>query len=137
MSDDKLVNVPLGGHFKLPKAQILTMEDEKALMLEVSYASAVDSLIAMVYTRSDIAQAAGVVSRYNSNSGKEYWRAVKGSSDMTSCYDGTDVRLHRHYYRKGNSRWIKSDAKRKQLRSKKMTCIQGLQKVNNIRVGFN
>ena len=50
--------------------------------------------------RSDIDQAVGVVSRYMSNPGKEYWRAVKwilrylkGSSDMTLCYGGTDVRL--------------------------------------------
>jgi len=51
--------------------------------------------------RSDIDQAVGVVSRYMSNPGKEYWRAVKwilrylkGSSDMILCYDGTNVRLH-------------------------------------------
>jgi len=69
ISDDKHVNVPLGdhfklskaqalttkdekGHFKLSKAQALTTEDEKALMSEVSYASAEGSLIyAMVCTR--------------------------------------------------------------------------------------
>jgi len=47
-------------------------------MLEVSYASAVGSLMyAMVFTRSDIAQVVKVVSRYMSNSGKEHWTAVK------------------------------------------------------------
>ena len=56
MSDAKPVEVPLGGHFKLSKAQALTTEDENAFMSEVPYASAVGSLIyAMVYTRPDIA----------------------------------------------------------------------------------
>ena len=45
MSDAKPVNIPLGGHFKLSKAQTLTTEDEKTLMLEVSYASAVSRLM--------------------------------------------------------------------------------------------
>jgi len=37
MSDAKLVNVPLGGHFKLSKAHALAMEDEKALMSKGCY----------------------------------------------------------------------------------------------------
>ena len=64
-------------------------------MLEVSYASVVGSLMyAMVCTRPDIAQAVRVVSRYMSKPEKEHRRAVKlilrylkGSSDMTLCYD--------------------------------------------------
>jgi len=43
MSDAKPVNVPLRGHFKLSKAQTLMIEDEKALMSEVPYASVVGS----------------------------------------------------------------------------------------------
>ena len=42
----------------------------------------------------------GSCHRYMSNPGKEHWRAVKWilrylkrSSDMTLCYDGTDVQL--------------------------------------------
>jgi len=51
MADAKPVNVSLGGHFKLSEAQTLTTEDEKALMSEVPYASAVGSLMyAMVCT---------------------------------------------------------------------------------------
>ena len=47
-------------------------------MSEVSYASAVDSLMyAIVYTRLDIAQAVRVVNIYMSNPGKGHWRAVK------------------------------------------------------------
>ena len=44
----------------------------------IPYASAVGSLMyAMVYTRPDIANAVGVVSRYMANPGKEHWEAVK------------------------------------------------------------
>ena len=47
--------------------------DEKALMLEVSYASAVSSLMYdMVCTSSDIAQAMRVVNRYIRNREKEH-----------------------------------------------------------------
>ena len=35
MSDAKPMNVPLGGHFKLSKAQTPMTEDEKTLMSEV------------------------------------------------------------------------------------------------------
>jgi len=38
MSNAKHVNVSLGGHFKLSKAQALMTEDEKALMSEMPYA---------------------------------------------------------------------------------------------------
>ena len=74
MADAKPVNVPFRGHFKLSKAQTPTTEDEKALMSEVQYASAVGSLMyAMVCTRPDVAQAVGVVSIYMRNSEKEHW----------------------------------------------------------------
>jgi len=72
MSDAKPVNVPLGAHFKLSKTQTLMTEDEKALMSEVPYASAVVNLMyAMICTRPDITQVMGVVSKYMSNSEKE------------------------------------------------------------------
>ena len=45
MAETKPVNIPLRGHFKLPEAQTLTTEDEKALMSEVPYASVVASLM--------------------------------------------------------------------------------------------
>ena len=47
MVDVKPVNVPLGGHFKLSKAQEPKTEDEKALLSKVLYASAV-GMYAMV-----------------------------------------------------------------------------------------
>ena len=78
MSDAKLVNVLLGGHFNLSKAQTSIIEDEKALMSEVPYASAVGSLMyAIICIRSDITQAGGVIARYMSNPEKKHWRAVK------------------------------------------------------------
>jgi hypothetical protein len=47
-------------------------------MSHVPYASAVDNLMyAMVCTRSDIAHAVGVLSRYMSKPGKEHWITVK------------------------------------------------------------
>ena len=62
------MNVPLRDHFNLSKAQVPTMKDEKALISEVLYASAVGNLMhTMVCTRSDIVQAVRVVSRYMRN----------------------------------------------------------------------
>ena len=47
----------------------------------------------MVYTRLDIAHAIGVVNRFNSNSEKEHWKAVKwilrylkGTSRVCLCF---------------------------------------------------
>ena len=46
--------------------------------LLVPYASLVGSLMyAMVYTRPDIAQAVGVLSRFMANLGRVHWDAVK------------------------------------------------------------
>jgi len=102
MSNAKHVNVPLGDHFKMSMAQAPIMENEKALMSEVLYASTLGSLMyTMICTRPDNAQAVGIISKYISNLGKGHWRAIKWilrylkkSSDMTLCYDSTDIRLH-------------------------------------------
>ena len=68
MVDAKHVNISLEGQFKLSKAPESKTKDEKALMSKMPYALTVGSLMyAMVYTRPDITQAAGVVSRYMSN----------------------------------------------------------------------
>ena len=67
------MDVPLGGHFKLSKALAPTTENEKALMSEVLYASAVCNLIYVtVCTRPYITQAASIVNRYMSNPEKEH-----------------------------------------------------------------
>ncbi|XP_057541678.1 secreted RxLR effector protein 161-like [Amaranthus tricolor] len=65
-------------------------------MSRVPYASAVGSLMyAMVCTRSDLAHAVSVVSRFMSQPGKEHWQAVKrifrylkGTSDVGLIYGG-------------------------------------------------
>ena len=69
------MNDLLRGHFNLSKAQTPTTENEKVLMSEVPNASTVGSVIyVMLCTRSNIAQAVGVVSKYMSNLRKEHWK---------------------------------------------------------------
>src|SRR2546425_6812648 len=94
MSNAKTVCTPLAGHFKLNSKQCSSSEKEKDELKKIPYASAVGSLMyAMVCTRSDIAHAVGVVSRFLSNPGKEHWNAVKwilrylkGTSKMCLCF---------------------------------------------------
>ncbi|KAH9659867.1 hypothetical protein KPL70_024018 [Citrus sinensis] len=75
MQDCKPVQTPLSPQFKLSAAP--TSEDESQ-MNEFPYAQAVGSLMyAMVCTKSDIAYAVSVVSRYLSCPGKVHWNAVK------------------------------------------------------------
>ena len=70
-------------------------------MSRVPYASAVGSLMfAMIYTRPDIAQAGGAVSRYMANPGEEHWTAVKriikyikGTSDVALCYGESEFTI--------------------------------------------
>ena len=78
MGNAKVVSTPLANHFKLSNAQCPKSEEGIAEMKSIPYASAVWSLMyAMVCTRPDIAHAFGLVSRFMSNPGKEYWCAVK------------------------------------------------------------
>ena len=78
MSKAKAVCSPLAGHFKLSSKQCPTSEKEKEEISRVPYSSTVGSLMyVMVCTRSDIAHAVGVVSRFLSNPGKEHWAVVK------------------------------------------------------------
>ncbi|KAJ4724838.1 Retrovirus-related Pol polyprotein from transposon TNT 1-94 [Melia azedarach] len=78
MSNAKVVSTPLATHFRLSTKQSPTTDKEKEDMEKVPYASAVGSLMyAMVCTRSDIAHAVGIVSRFLSNPGREHLNAVK------------------------------------------------------------
>lgn len=71
MKNVKLVSPPLANHFKLNKMSCPTSPNEKEAMVAIPYSSTVESLMyAMVYTRPDIANAVGVVSRFLSNLGK-------------------------------------------------------------------
>ena len=70
-------------------------------MSKLPYASAIGSLMyAIVCTRLDIAHAIGVVSRYMSRPGKQYWEAIKwilwqlrGLIDTCLYFTGASLKL--------------------------------------------
>ena len=71
MNEPKPASTPLDSHFKLSKEQSPKTKEERDHMSKVPYASAIGSLMyAMVCTRSDIAHAVGVVSKFMSRPGK-------------------------------------------------------------------
>ncbi|RVX06995.1 Retrovirus-related Pol polyprotein from transposon TNT 1-94 [Vitis vinifera] len=96
MNEAKPVSTPLGSHFKLSKEQSPKTKEERDHMSKVPYTSAIGSLMyAMVCTRSDIAHAVGVVSKFMSRPRKQHWEAVKcilrylkGSLDTCLCFTG-------------------------------------------------
>ena len=78
MQDSKKGITPFRHGVHLSKDQCPKTPQEKEQMREVSYASAVGSLMyAMLCTRPDICHAVGLVSRYQSNPGPDHWTAVK------------------------------------------------------------
>ena len=78
MNEVKPVSIPLGSHFKLSKKKSLKTKEERDHIGKVPYASAIGSLMyAMVCARLDIAHAVGVVSKFMSRPGKQYWETVK------------------------------------------------------------
>ena len=101
MNETKPVSTPLDSHFKLSKEQSQKTKEERDHMSKVSYASAIASLMyAMMCTRPDITHAVGVVSRFMSRPGKQYWEAVKwilrylkGSSDTCLCFTSASLKL--------------------------------------------
>ena len=73
MENSKPVSVPLAPHFKLSAMMAPSSEAEVEYMAQIPYASAVGSLMyATVCTRSDIAQAVSIVSRYMANPEKPH-----------------------------------------------------------------
>lgn len=100
MTDSKVVQTPLAGHFKLSVSQSPTTEQEKKYMDKIPYASAVGSLMySMVCTRPDLAYAASLVSRFMAKPGKPHWEAVKwvfrylkGTSNLGLKYQKTDLK---------------------------------------------
>ena len=73
MKHAKPVSTPLGGHFKLSKKSCPSSNKEKENIASIPYSSAVGSLMhVMICTQPDIAHAAGVVSRFMVNPGKEH-----------------------------------------------------------------
>ena len=102
MKDAKSVSTPLAGHLKLSKKFYRTTYEEKREMENIPYSLAIGSLMyVMVCTRSDIAHAVGVVSRFLSNPGKVYWKGVKwilkylkGSSRLCLSFGSSKAVLH-------------------------------------------
>ena len=88
MNEAKPVSTPLGSHFKLSKEQSSKTEEERDHMSKVLYALVIGSLmyamVCMVCTRSDIAHAVGVVSRFMSRPGKQHWKAALEGSQVDS-----------------------------------------------------
>ena len=88
------VHIPVG--VKLSIEQRPKTQEEEEDMPHVQYASSFSSIMyVMVYTRPDITHVVGVLSRFMSKTGKEYWTIVKrvsryfrGPSDYGLCYQG-------------------------------------------------
>ena len=74
----KSVSTPLGAHFRLSSATEKEIKEEGEYMRNISYQSAVGSLMySMFGTRPDLAYAIGMVCRFMSNPIKIHWQAVK------------------------------------------------------------
>ena len=94
MQDSKPVNVPIPVGVKVSTEQCPRAQEEEEDMSHVPYASAVGSLMyEMVYTRSFIACAVGVLSRFMSKPESGHWTTVKwvfrylhGTIDYGFCY---------------------------------------------------
>ena len=78
MENCNLIDAPVANGEKLSNKLCLGILKQKERMEKVPYASVVGSLMyTMLCSRSDISYAVRVVSRYQSNPGKEHWKAVK------------------------------------------------------------
>ena len=73
MTNSKPAVIPLGGHLELSKKQCPSSQSEIQKMSKIPYDVAVGSVIyAMLYTRSDLAFAISVLSRFMSNPGEPH-----------------------------------------------------------------
>ena len=78
MVNAKTLSPLLASHFNLSTKQSTSTEAELEEMKKIPYARAVGCLMyAMTCTRSDLAQALSVVSKYLSNPVRDHWQAVK------------------------------------------------------------
>nr|GEW55463.1 retrotransposon protein, putative, Ty1-copia subclass [Tanacetum cinerariifolium] len=101
VDNGKSVFVPLGAHFKVSLKDCQSNDWDVEIISKVPYANVVGSLMyLMVCTRSDIAYAVSIVSRYLANPGKNHWEAVKwilkylkGTADVGLVY-GRDQGKH-------------------------------------------
>ena len=78
MTDCKPVSTPMLPGLKLTSEQCPQTSEDKEEMKKHPYINAVGSLLYLaILTRPDIAFAAGVLARFNSNPGITHWKAVK------------------------------------------------------------
>ena len=103
MTACKQLVIPILHGTKLSKEDCPKSPTEMEDMSRVPYASVVGSLMyAMVFTRPNIAQAVGVLSRYMANPGRVDWDVVKrvfrylrGTSEYCLCFQGNSFVSHR------------------------------------------
>ena len=101
VSSCKPVDTPVSKGEALSLNMCLKNPQEREEMSRVPYASVVGSLMyAMMCTHLDICFAVGLVSRYQSNPGREHWKAIKrimrylkGTMDYCLVYQGSELRL--------------------------------------------
>jgi hypothetical protein len=101
MSNCKPLSTPISKGQHLSKTMCTQNETELKEMESIPYAQAVGSLMyAMTSTRPDICYAIGLVSRYQSNPGKEHWQAVKrifrylqGTKNIKLCFGLSDLKI--------------------------------------------
>ena len=78
MENAKVVNVPLGGHYKLSPEQSPSTDQEREDMIGVPYANVVGSVMYMMLcTRPDLAHSISVLSRFMADPGRDHWEALK------------------------------------------------------------
>ena len=101
MLDSKRGLLPFRHGIHLSKTMSPKTSEEMSEMANVPYTLAIGSLMyAMLCTRSDIAYAVSVTSRFQSNPGLEHWVAVKTvlkylrrTKDLVLIYGGGDLQL--------------------------------------------
>jgi hypothetical protein len=101
MQDCKPIDTHVGKGDSLSSEMCHKTPVEIESVARVPYANAIGSLMyAMLCTCPDICFAVRLVSRFQSNPGPVYWKAVKrilrylcGTADYMLCYQGRDLRL--------------------------------------------
>ncbi|CAN6445582.1 unnamed protein product [Victoria cruziana] len=101
MHNCKPVNTPMAKGECLTNKMCPETLEEKMHMSKVSYSNAIGRLMYLIMcTRPDICHAVGMVSRYQSNPGREHWKAVKrimqylkGTEDFALCYQGGSTKI--------------------------------------------
>jgi hypothetical protein len=98
LADSKPVSTPMEPGLHLDTSMGASSSDDIAFMRKVPYLSAVGALMYLaITTRPDIANAVGILARFNSNPGPFHWKAVKhvlrylkGSMDLKLIYKPND-----------------------------------------------